>query len=153
MPREMADVVRNHELRQVVATSLREEGVGVAVQTDRRTDEREIVNHITADRGVLWRALRPQLASLGLRGNNADRAPAHAASTKFQIAIESVVQLRPGLLRNELVDAGQRPRGQTGLQPSLQILGGTGEDLSGLSGRLNFFQSSHGFIPGRVNFG
>jgi hypothetical protein len=144
MPGEVPHVVRDHELGQIVAAALRKVGVRVAEEADDRADQREVVQHIAADRGVGGRALRTQRPALGGRGNHADGPAAHPAGAKLEEAVEPVVQLGPRPLVGKFVDAGQRPGGKAGAEPCRQVFNRTGQKLTRLTGGLDFRKSGHG---------
>ena len=52
---------------------------------------------------------RPGVPVSAPRSTGADGAPAHAAGAELEVAVEPVVQLAPGLPRDQLVDARLRP--------------------------------------------
>ena len=102
MPREMPHVVGDDQLGRIIPRGAGKESVHVAVEADRGAHVREIIHHVAADRRMLRRAQRTGLSGLALRGHDANRATAHPASAKFEIAVEAVVELAPGALGRQL---------------------------------------------------
>ena len=121
-----------------------EEFRGVTVESDGGADEREVVEHVAADGGVLRRAEGREFARFGGGGDGGDGAPSHAAGAEFQIAVEAVVEFGPGLFFDEFVDAGGSPRGERGGEPVGEVGGGGREEVVGFGGSGDFFECGHG---------
>ncbi len=132
----MPHVVGDHQRRRArVALGLQMLG-GMAEKADGGADERVVVEDVAADGRVLRRAHGADLALLGGRRDAADGAPAHAAGAEGEIAIETVVQLGPVRAGYEFPDAVERPGGQAGVQPGVEILDRGGKKVGAREGRL-----------------
>ena len=146
----MPHVVRDDELRCIVADGPREVTVHIAVEPDGGPHHREVIHHVAADRRMFGGPKGAQLSRLAPRRDHPNRAPAHAAGTKLQESIEAVVQLAPGFPRDEFVDARRGPRWEPGIEPSREILHGTRQQLAGGAGGTQLFQRGHGIKSTRI---
>src|SRR4051812_5301911 len=95
MPGKMPHIMGDHEPGFRTLVFLREVFRRVAIKTNDRADEGEVVEEIAANRRVFRRAAFVNFARLGFGRNDTYRPAAHSAGAELEISIEAVVQFAP----------------------------------------------------------
>ena len=141
---KIADVVRNHQAWLLEAALLREISLRVAVKPNRRPDDVEVVQDVTAHRRVGRMARRRARPPLRRCRDPADGAAAHPAGAELHVLVESVVQFVELTGFHQLAHAFLRPiRQKVPPQPFTEVLGRRIQQFGFLAGGFNQFQQVH----------